>query len=78
MIITKFPKGLPLKEVSEFLLKHYPITDICDTYCTLLLNRGVSIKTISRCAGHTTSAMTEKFYAHLKEETIIEEVAKIL
>lgn len=48
------------------------------TYCTLLLNRGVSIKTISRCAGHTTSAMTEKFYAHLKEETIIEEVAKIL
>ena len=47
------------------------------TYCTLLLNRGVSLKTIARCAGHTTTTMTEKFYAHLKDETVIEEVRKI-
>ena len=39
MIITKFPKGLPLSGVSKFLLEHYPITDICDTCAQLLLNQ---------------------------------------
>ena len=39
MIITKFPKGLPLAECSKFLLEHYPITDICDTCAQLLLSQ---------------------------------------
>lgn len=48
------------------------------TYCTLLLNNGVSIKTVSRCAGHSTSKMTESFYAFLKEETVLKEVSKAM
>ena len=43
MIITKFPKGLPLAECSKFLLEHYPITDICDTCAQLLLNQTTKI-----------------------------------
>ena len=48
------------------------------TYCTLLLNKGVSMKTVSRCAGHSSSLTTESFYAFLKEETILEEVSKAI
>ncbi|MBQ6311112.1 MAG: tyrosine-type recombinase/integrase [Bacteroidales bacterium] len=48
------------------------------TYCTLLLNKGVSMKTVSRCAGHSSSITTESFYAFLKEETILEEVSKAI
>lgn len=48
------------------------------TYCSTLLNRGVSIKTVSRCAGHTTTAMTEHFYAFLRNETVLDEVSKVI
>lgn len=47
------------------------------SYCTLLLNKGLNIKIVSRCAGHSTTAMTEQFYAHLHDETIISEASKI-
>lgn len=45
------------------------------TYCTRLLNRGVPIKTVSRCAGHANSKVTEYFYAHLEDRTILSEVS---
>lgn len=47
------------------------------TYCTFLLNRGVAIKTISKAVGHTNSKITESFYAHLQNKTIINEVSAI-
>ena len=36
------------------------------------------MKTVSRCAGHSSSITTESFYAFLKEETILEEVSKAI
>lgn len=45
------------------------------TYATTLLNKGVSMKTISRCIGDTLH-ICDSFYAFLKEETILEEVSK--
>lgn len=45
------------------------------TYCTRLLNKRVSIKTISKAAGHANSKVTEYFYAHLEDKTVLNEVA---
>lgn len=47
------------------------------SYCTMLLNRGVPLKTVSRCAGHSNSKITEAFYAHLHNSTIISEVSAV-
>ena len=47
------------------------------TYCTRLLNRGVPIKTVSKCAGHANSKVTEYFYAHLENKTILEQVSSV-
>lgn len=46
------------------------------TYATLLLNNGVSIKTIAKACGHTNSKITESFYAHLEDKTVLSEVSK--
>lgn len=47
------------------------------TYATNLLNSGVSLKTVSRCIGDTLK-IADSFYAHLKDETILQEVSKVL
>lgn len=45
------------------------------TYCTRLLRANVPIKVISKAAGHTNSTITEKFYAHLEDRTVITALA---
>jgi len=47
------------------------------TYCTHLLNSGVSIEVVSKCAGHANSRITSSTYAHLRRETILKEVSKV-
>lgn len=44
------------------------------TFCCLLLNRGVSINTVARCAGHQDIKITRSYYATLQESTVIKEV----
>ena len=44
------------------------------SYCTLLLNKGVPMKTVSKCAGHSNSKITEYFYAHLEDRTVLNQV----
>jgi site-specific recombinase XerD len=44
------------------------------TYCTRLLNHGVPMTTVSRCAGHSTTKVTESYYAHLEDSTILSQV----
>ena len=44
------------------------------TFCCLLLNRGVSINTVARCAGHADIKITRSYYATLQESTVIKEV----
>lgn len=45
------------------------------TYCTLLLNKGIRLEVVSKAAGHKSTKITQKFYAHLHNETIVNEVA---
>ena len=44
------------------------------TFCCLLLNKGVSINTVAKCAGHNDIKITRSFYATLQENTIIKEI----
>jgi integrase len=44
------------------------------TFCCLLLNRGVSINTVAKCAGHKDIKITRSYYATLQESTVISEV----
>jgi site-specific recombinase XerD len=48
------------------------------TYCTHLLNKGVRMDVVSKCAGHSNTRITAAIYAHLQTSTIIDEVAKII
>lgn len=48
------------------------------TYLTLLLNKGVRLETVSKCAGHSSVKITQKYYADLHKETIINEVSKMI
>lgn len=48
------------------------------SYCTLLYNKGVSITTVAKAAGHSNIRTTQQFYAHLEDETVINEIAKVI
>lgn len=47
------------------------------TFCCMLLNRGVSINTVAKCAGHSDVKITKSYYATLQETTIIKEVTSV-
>jgi hypothetical protein len=44
------------------------------TFATDLLNRGVRLEVISRVLGHSSTAVTERHYAHLGDERLRAEV----
>lgn len=48
------------------------------TYLTTLLNRGVRLEIVSKSAGHSSTKVTQQFYAHLEDSTIVKEVATAL
>lgn len=47
------------------------------TFCCMLLNRGVSINTVAKCAGHSDIKITKSYYATLQESTVIKEVTAV-
>lgn len=48
------------------------------TYCTYLLNNGVRMDIVSKCAGHSNTRITATIYAHLQTHTILKEVASAI
>lgn len=48
------------------------------TFASIAINRGVDVKTISYLMGHSTSAVTEKVYAKLFPDTLIDVVKEKL
>lgn len=44
------------------------------TYCTLLLNKGIRLEVVSKAAGHKNTKITQQFYAHLYNDTVVNEV----
>lgn len=47
------------------------------TYGHILLNRGVRIESVARCLGHSNSKTTAKYYAQLRSDTVVNEVAAV-
>lgn len=47
------------------------------TFCCLLLNKGISINTVAKCAGHQDIKITRSYYATLQESTVIKEVSQV-
>jgi integrase len=43
-----------------------------------MLNAGVAITTVSKMLGHSNSNITQKIYATLIDDTILNEVKKII
>lgn len=48
------------------------------SYLTYLLNKGVSLEVCSKAAGHSSTKITQTFYARLHKETVINEISKIM
>lgn len=44
------------------------------SYLCTLLNKGVRMDVVSKAAGHSSIAITESFYAELKDKTIVNEI----
>lgn len=47
------------------------------SFCCMLLNRGVSINTVAKCAGHSDIRITKSYYATLQNSTVIKEVKAV-
>ena len=48
------------------------------TFACLLLNNGVDMKTISRTLGHSSMKITEKIYATMHNDTVVENIRKAM
>ena len=46
------------------------------TYATLLLNNGVDMVTVSKTMGHANSKITEKIYAEMRKDTVVNNILK--
>lgn len=68
--------NLWLKTIGELLGIRTVMTTHCfrRTYSTNLLNAGVRIETVAAAMGHSVK-MTERYYAKLKESTVLSEIA---
>ena len=68
-----------LKEVAQAAGVNRPITShwARHTGATLLLNAGVPMEVVSKVCGHASIKMTEKIYAKMFDETVVESVMNI-
>lgn len=48
------------------------------TFATIMLNRGVSIEVVSRMLGHSSTKMTEQFYARVNKTRVLKEMKSFL
>lgn len=46
------------------------------TYATLLLNKGVDMVTVSKTMGHSNSKITERIYAEMRKDTVVNNILK--
>lgn len=48
------------------------------SYASLLLNKGVDMKTISKTMGHSSMKTTERIYAEMANNTVVDNIRKVL
>lgn len=47
------------------------------TYATMLLNRGVRMETVSKALGHSSTKITQAYYAKMQDSTITSEISSV-
>ena len=47
------------------------------TYATMLLNRGVRMETVSKALGHSSTKITQAYYAKMQDNTITSEISSV-
>lgn len=47
------------------------------TYATMLLNRGVRMETVSKALGHSSTKITQAYYAKMQDDTITQEISSV-
>ena len=88
-ILEKYDYQLPIISNQKYNSYLKVLGDVCGTsmilhshlarhtYATLLLNKGVDMKTVSRTMGHSNSKITEKIYAEMRNQTVVDNILKV-
>lgn len=78
-ILTNQKYNSYLKEIGDLCQTKSLTTHLArKTYATNMLNAGVAITTVSKMLGHSNSNITQKHYATLIDDTILNEVKKVI
>lgn len=88
-ILEKYDYKLPIISNQKYNAYLKVLGDTCSTrqilhshlarhtYATILLNKGVDMKTVSRTMGHANSKITEKVYASMLNQTVVDNIMKV-
>jgi site-specific recombinase XerD len=88
-ILEKYEYQLPIISNQKYNSYLKVLGDVCGTsmilhshlarhtYATMLLNKGVDMKTVSRTMGHSNSKITEKIYAEMRNQTVVDNILKV-
>lgn len=78
-IITNQRTNSYLKEIQDLCGIHKRLHShiFRKSYATMLLNRNVRMETVSKAIGHSSVKITEKYYAYLKPDTVVNEIKSV-
>lgn len=78
-IISNVKYNVYLKAVAQFAKIDKPISShwARHTGATLLLNKGIDMRIVSKICGHSSIKITEQVYAKLLDETVVDAIKKL-
>lgn len=89
-ILEKYEYRLPVISNQKYNVLLKALGDLCGikvnltshlgrhSFGTLLLNKGCDMKTVSRAMGHSNSRITEKVYAEMRNQTVVDNIRKVM
>lgn len=88
-ILEKYDYKLPIISNQKYNSYLKVLGDTCSTrqilhshlarhsYASILLNKGVDMKTVSKTLGHANMKITEKIYAEMHNKTVVDNILKV-
>lgn len=89
-ILERYEYNLPVISNQKYNVLLKALGDLCGitvnltshlarhSFATLLLNKGVDMKTVSMAMGHSNSKITEKTYAEMRNDTVVNNILKVM
>lgn len=89
-ILERYDYKLPVISNQKYNVLLKALGDLCGirqnltshlgrhSFATLLLNKGCDMKTVSMAMGHSNSKITEKVYAEMRKETVVDNILKVI